>query len=96
MASAYATIVAPSDAKSLSRSRMAPRGEAARLKRLWSEEFRDGARCAFLRQFDGDREAGGYPRGFHRWSVQWTGSRSEAREVGYLLGANQRSRVGAH
>lgn len=31
----------------------------------WPAEFRDGARCAFLRAFPGERERGGYPRGFH-------------------------------
>jgi hypothetical protein len=41
--------------------------EVARLCRRWPAEFRDGARCAFLLRFDGDRERGGYPRGFHRW-----------------------------
>ncbi len=38
--------------------------ELAVLRQRWPEEFRDGARCAFLRSFDGEREAGGYPRGF--------------------------------
>ncbi len=44
--------------------------EVARLRRRWPDEFRDGARCAFLRRFDGEREAGGYPRGFHLWPLE--------------------------
>lgn len=43
--------------------------ERDRLKGRWPDEFRDGARCAFRRRFDGDREPGGYPRGFHRWPL---------------------------
>ena len=41
--------------------------EVAQLRQLWPDEFRDGARCGFLHRFDGDRESGGYPRGFHTW-----------------------------
>jgi hypothetical protein len=41
--------------------------EVAGISRRWPAEFRDGARCAFLLHFDGDREKGGYPRGSHRW-----------------------------
>ena len=41
----------------------------ARLRQRWPEEFRDGARCGFLLRFDGDRERGGYPRGFHVWPL---------------------------
>ncbi len=35
----------------------------------WRTEWRDGARCAFLGQFEGEREIGGYPRGFHAWPL---------------------------
>lgn len=38
-----------------------------RLKTAWPAEFRDGARCGFLQKYDGSREAGGYPNGFHAW-----------------------------
>jgi hypothetical protein len=41
--------------------------ELGRLRRLWPGEFRDGARCGLLLRFDGEREKGGYPRGFHLW-----------------------------
>lgn len=40
---------------------------AAGLRARWPDEFRDGARCAFLLTFEGPRESGGYPRGFHAW-----------------------------
>jgi hypothetical protein len=89
MASADAIIAAPSDAKGPLQFGMTPRGEVARLKRLWSDEFRDGARCAFLRQFDGDREAGGYPRGFHRWSLD----RRNAWIAGFNVGFHDRPRL---
>ena len=39
------------------------------LRSRWPEEFRDGVRCAFLRRFPGERERGGYPRGFHGWTL---------------------------
>jgi hypothetical protein len=34
------------------------------------DEYRDGARCAFLRRFDGVRQEGGYPPGFHHWPLE--------------------------
>ena len=40
-----------------------PADEVARLTQRWPDEFCDGARCAFLRRFDGDRQGGGYPAG---------------------------------
>jgi hypothetical protein len=39
------------------------------LREHWPAEYCDGARCAFLLRFDGDREQGGYPRGFHEWPL---------------------------
>ena len=39
--------------------------EIAALRTRWPNEFRDGARCAFLQRYDGDREKGGY----HRWPL---------------------------
>jgi len=62
--------------------------ERARLKRAWPDEFADGARCALLREFPGDREKGGYPRGFHRWPLD----RRNAWFSGYNLGYHQRGR----
>jgi hypothetical protein len=43
---------------------------AETFKEQWPDEYRDGARCAFLRRFEGDREEGGYPRGFHEWPLE--------------------------
>ena len=40
------------------------------IRERWPDEFKDGARCAFLRRFDGRREAGGYPLGFHSWPLE--------------------------
>ncbi len=43
--------------------------ERRRLKRAWPDEWRDGYYCGFSRKFDGEREAGGYPLGFHQWPL---------------------------
>jgi hypothetical protein len=43
--------------------------QRVRLKRGWPDEFRDGARCGFLQRYDGKRELGGYPLGFHHWPL---------------------------
>ena len=43
--------------------------EVTRLRSRWPSEFKDGARCAFLRRYDGERERGGYPLGFLRWAL---------------------------
>jgi hypothetical protein len=37
------------------------------LRRKWQDAFDDGARCAFTSEYPGEREAGGYPKGFHSW-----------------------------
>jgi hypothetical protein len=39
------------------------------LRRRWPDEWVDGARCGFLQRYDGKREPGGYPLGFHRWPL---------------------------
>jgi hypothetical protein len=44
--------------------------EVAAVSRRWPNEFREGARCGFLRRFVGVREKGGYPRGFHLWPLE--------------------------
>ena len=46
---------------------MSAPAERDALREQWPAEFRDGARCGFLLRFDGEREKGGYPRGFHLW-----------------------------
>ena len=52
-------------------------------------EWRDGARCAFLMRFDGARERGGYPIGFHRWPLD----RRNAWFTGFNRGFHDRIRV---
>jgi hypothetical protein len=44
--------------------------ERKHLKRPWPDEFADGERCAFLGRFEGAREGGGYPLGFHAWPLE--------------------------
>lgn len=44
--------------------------EAKRHCSAWPTAWRDGARCAFLERYDGAREPGGYPKGFHSWSLE--------------------------
>lgn len=43
--------------------------ELDRLRASWPAEFRDSARCAFLGQQPGARDAAGYPSGFHSWPL---------------------------
>jgi hypothetical protein len=40
-----------------------------RIKRIWSTDFDDGVRCGLLRKFEGERERGGYPKGFRQWPL---------------------------
>jgi hypothetical protein len=63
--------------------------QVARLRQRWPDEFRDGARCAFLLRFDGDRETGGYPRGFHRRPLE----RRDAWFGGFNVGFHDRLRL---
>ena len=65
-----------------------PASEVSRLRRR-PEEFRDGARCAFLRRFDGQREPGGYPLGFHGWQLE----RRNAWFAGFNRGFYDRLRI---
>jgi hypothetical protein len=54
----------------------APESERAAIRAEWPTEFNDGARCGFSGEFDGPREQGGYPVGFHKWPLEcrtaWT------------------------
>jgi hypothetical protein len=63
---------------------MTPEQNAIRAR--WQKEFDDGARCAFLCKFPGEREAGGYPKGFHRWPLD----RRDAWHAGYNRGFHDR------
>ena len=60
--------------------------ELTTLREQWPSEYRDGARCAFLLRFDGDREQGGYPRGFHKWPLE----RRNAWFAGFNVGFHDR------
>jgi hypothetical protein len=63
--------------------------EIAALRSQWPAEFKGAARCAFLRQYDGKREKGGYPLGFHRWMPD----RRNAWFAGYNRGYHDRLRL---
>jgi len=62
--------------------------ELDRLRAEWPDEWRDAARCAFLQNYPGEREGGGYPRGFHQWPL----SRRNAWFSGYSRGFHDRLR----
>jgi hypothetical protein len=59
------------------------------LQNKWPAEFRDGARCAFLQQQEGPRDAGGCPQGFHRWPLE----RRNAWFAGFNVGFHDRLRL---
>ncbi len=61
--------------------------ERARLQSAWPDEFADGERCAFHKRFDGERERGGYPLGFHKWPLE----RRNAWLAGYNFGLVERA-----
>jgi hypothetical protein len=63
--------------------------ELTKLHEQWPAEYRDGARCAFLLRFDGEREGGGYPRGFRRWPLE----RRNAWFAGFNVGFHDRLRL---
>ncbi|WP_292533533.1 hypothetical protein [Methylocystis sp.] len=52
------------------------------LRQAWPEDFDRGARDGLMQQFDGLREKGGYPLGFHNWPLQ----RRNAYFAGYNKG----------
>jgi hypothetical protein len=60
-----------------------------RLQDKWSSEFRDGARCGFLKGHEGVRGSGGYPPGFDHWQLErrnaWFGK--------FNVGFHDRSRL---
>jgi hypothetical protein len=63
--------------------------EQTEIRARWQKEFDDGARCAFLCKFPGEREAGGYPSGFHRWPLV----RRNAWFSGFSRGFHDRLRI---
>jgi hypothetical protein len=62
--------------------------EVEMIRKAWPAEFRDGARCGFLYRFDGERERGGYPRGFRAWEL----SQRNAWFAGFNVGFHDRIR----
>lgn len=66
--------------------RRAVEAERARLRRAYPAEFADGACCGLSGQYLGDRERGGYPRGF----AAWPQARRNAWFAGFNLGYQDR------
>jgi hypothetical protein len=62
--------------------------ERAAIRKQWAAEFDDGARCGFSQKFDGPRELGGYPKGFHAWPL----ARRNAWYAGFNKGNSDRRR----
>ena len=90
--SARASRAPPIEARPVDPERVARANEIRkRLKTSWPNEFGDGALCAFTQHFSGDRETGGYPRGFNGWDLE----RRNAWFAGYGYGRVQRLSGGA-
>lgn len=47
----------------------AAKREREAIRARWPDEFDDGARGGFLKEYPGERERGGYPKGFHGWPL---------------------------
>ena len=60
--------------------------DAKPLKEKWPDEWRDGARCGFLQEYEDKRERGGYPKGFHKWPLE----RRDAWFAGFNRGFHDR------
>jgi hypothetical protein len=60
----------------------------AALCRQHPDAFDQGVRDGMTLEFDGPRERGGYPRGFH----QWQPARRDAYYAGYSVGRTKRLR----
>lgn len=63
--------------------------ERAQLERAFPEAFHDGVRCGFLKTCPGERELGGYPRGFHAWPLE----QRNAWFAGFNVGRVDRQRL---
>jgi hypothetical protein len=61
----------------------------ARLSCAYPDAFRDRERSAFLQRYDGPREPGGYPKGFHSWPSE----QRNAWWCGFNLGLLERQRA---
>lgn len=60
--------------------------ELTSIRNQWAAEFGDGLRCALTHEYEGPRECGGYPQGFHRW----TPDRRNAWFAGFNHGFHER------
>jgi hypothetical protein len=65
--------------------------ERAAIRAAWHVEFDEGARCGALQKFDGEREAGGYPLGFHSWPLE----RRNAWYAGFNAGYTEKKKMEA-
>jgi len=66
---------------------MSAKTERTNIRAAFPAEYDDGARCGFLWKFEGPREAGGYPKGFHSWPL--------ARRNAWYAGFNRGNRDAA-
>jgi hypothetical protein len=42
----------------------------AAVRAKWPAEFLDGGKVAYFGEAEGEREKGGYPKGFHDWALE--------------------------
>lgn len=60
--------------------------EREAIRARWPAEWRDGARCGLSQKYEGPRERGGYPIGFHGWPLD----RRNAWHAGFNYGRLRR------
>jgi hypothetical protein len=53
------------------------------LRAKWPAEFDDGVRCGLLNKFPANGEPGGYPQGFHHWSLDKRNAWFAGFNIGY-------------
>ena len=56
----------------------------ASLRAMWPAEFLDGGKVAYFGKAEGEREKGGYPKGFHRWTMERRNAWFAGFNVGYI------------
>lgn len=61
------------------------------IRNRWPVEWRDGLECGFLQNYEGERDSAGYPKGFHKWTLEWR----NAWYAGFNLGFHERVKAGA-
>jgi hypothetical protein len=67
--------------------RLVTRDERRTIRKQWPAEFDDGIVCGLTGKAEGDREPGGYPKGFHAWPLE----RRNAWFAGFNLGHAKRT-----